>query len=111
MLVDFWATWCAPCRKSLPRLDKMASRRPDAAIVAVSLDSDKGKARRFLKDKSQSLLPLFDKNQVSAKAYAIKGMPAAFLIDKAGNLRKRYDGYTENTLAEMEADLEKLLRE
>ncbi len=111
VLIDFWATWCAPCRKSLPELEKVAARHSGATVVTVNLDGDKGKARGFLKGKAQAMIPLYDGKQIAAKAYAIEGMPAAFLIDKSGNLWKRFDGYTENTLQEMEAELEKLMLE
>jgi thiol-disulfide isomerase/thioredoxin len=115
VLLDFWASWCAPCKRTLPEIARMGSRHPGLKVLAVSLDEDRRKAEGFLADGSvEGGVPveaLHDAKREVAERYDLAGMPAAVLIDRKGVLRARYDGYTERDLSKMEAEARKLLEE
>ncbi|HLP41029.1 MAG TPA: TlpA disulfide reductase family protein [Fibrobacteria bacterium] len=114
VLLDFWATWCAPCRKTLPGLSDLMRRNPGLAVLAASLDEDRAKARDFLRrlpGGNPVFRVLHDSGRKAAETYGLKGMPAAVLIDGKGILRGRYDGYTERDLAAMETAIRALLEE
>jgi cytochrome c biogenesis protein CcmG/thiol:disulfide interchange protein DsbE len=118
VLLDFWASWCAPCKRTLPEIARMGSRHKGLKVLAVSLDEDRRKAVVFLKDGAGDMKgagmdmdALHDAKQEVAARYDLAGMPAAVLIDRKGVLRARYDGYTERDLKRMEAEARKLLEE
>lgn len=114
VLLDFWATWCAPCRKTLPGLSDLMRRNPGLAVLAASLDEDRAKASDFLRrlpGGNPAFRVLHDPGRKAAETYGLKGMPAAVLIDRKGILRGRYDGYTERDLATMEMAIRALLEE
>ncbi len=113
VLVDFWASWCPPCKKSLPELGQMRNRNPALVIVAISIDENRNKAVDFLKNSDTSLVYLHDAKHEAAEKFDLGGMPSAFLIDKKGMLRNRFDGYGSGSgeLKSMEAEARKLLEE
>lgn len=111
VVVDFWASWCPPCRKTLPHLERLGSRYPSLAVVAISIDENRGKAVEFLKVRDSSLIYLQDSKQAVASKYDLGGMPSLFLIDKKGALRYRHDGYVEGDLAGIEAEIRALMEE
>ena len=99
VLLDFWASWCLPCKKLLPMVADMKSRYPDLQVLAVSIDVDRNKAISFLRSVETGLKAAHDADQKTAAAYAVEWMPTSFLIDKRGRLRFRHDSYTERDLA------------
>lgn len=111
VLLDFWASWCGPCKRTLPELARMGARHPGLQVLAVSLDENRNKALGFLKGLDTGLSTLHDAGQKVAASYDLAGMPAAVLIDRKGVLRARFDGYTERDLKRLEAEARKLLEE
>lgn len=111
VLVDFWASWCPPCKKTLPHLGRLRRRHPDLAVVAVTVDEDRMKALEFLNPRDTSVVFLHDAKRLVAEAYDPGGMPSLFLIDKKGVLRYRHDGYTEKDMQAIEAEIGKLAGE
>lgn len=111
ILIDFWASWCPPCRKSLPELGRLKTRYPDLKIIAVSIDEDKKKALDFLKKPDSNILFLHDVKRVVAEQFDLGGMPSAYLIDRKGILRNRFDGYGETDMLKIEKEIKKLLEE
>jgi thiol-disulfide isomerase/thioredoxin len=112
VVVDFWASWCAPCAKSLPRLSRM--RRDGLAVLALSIDEDRGKALDFLERKERTaptLDYLHDAKRAVAEAYDLGGMPSLIIVDRKGVLRYRHDGYTEADMKAIESEVAALLGE
>ncbi len=109
VLVDFWASWCPPCRKTLPELARLQAKHPNLVVMAVSIDEQKRKALDFLdpKVKWNMLMLLDDKRSVAAQ-YDLGGMPSAVIIDAKGVLRFRHDGYTAAEIANLEAEIVQL---
>jgi cytochrome c biogenesis protein CcmG, thiol:disulfide interchange protein DsbE len=111
VLVDFWASWCSPCRKTLPDLGRLRTRHPNLIILALSIDEDRAKALGFLKSNDSSLVFLHDAKREAAEKFDLGGMPSAFLIDRHGILRQRFDGYGATQMKNMEIEITKLLEE
>jgi len=114
VLIDFWASWCGPCKRTLPELARLGARHGGLKVLAVSVDEDRAKAAGFLKRGDSGLLALnvlHDAGREVAARYDLGGMPSAVLIDRKGVLRARWDGYTERDLGRMEAEVRKLLEE
>lgn len=100
ILVNFWATWCAPCVRELPSLDRLQGDMggKDFAVVAVSIDRGGVRtAEPFLRTKLRlDRLGLYvDKRMELARALGVKGMPTSFLIDRGGNVRGSLTGIAE----------------
>ncbi|ACK42502.1 TlpA family protein disulfide reductase [Dictyoglomus turgidum] len=111
ILLNFWATWCPPCRYEVPMLDKIQKEYKDKKfkIVAVSLDSDINALRDYLKNVNVSFLVLSDKKGSVGYAYNILAIPTSFLIDKKFVVRKIYLGILPEK--EFKKDLEKWLKD
>ena len=89
MILDFWATWCPPCREGLPHLDKLAKdRAADVKIFAVNLQEESGQVEAFLKKQNLSLTALLDTDAAVAKLYGVEGIPQTVVIGKDGTVRK-----------------------
>ncbi len=112
VLVNFWATWCAPCREELPLFDRMQKkyRKYGLAIITVNLDSELENAIQFLSHNGIDLTTLWDANKKVATDWQVQAMPSTYLIDKRGVVRAVYKGYTPATFRGMVADVQKLLK-
>lgn len=111
VLVDFWASWCQPCRKTLPFYDTLRAKYADQGfdVVTVSVDEDRDLAYVFLQEVPEKLRALFDADQVQFKAWGISEMPTAFLLDRTGRIAFVHQGVHPGSEAELEAALTKLL--
>ena len=111
--VDFWATWCPPCRKSFPWMEAMHQRYKDLGfqVVAISLDNKRGVVDQFLKTMETSFTIAHDPSGDSATAFKVKGMPSSYLIDRRGNIHKTHMGFNERDKAILESEIKNLLAE
>jgi len=108
VLLDFWASWCAPCQEELPLLDDMAARlkSKNVEIVAVSIDDDKSDAEHFLTQKSSWSLTLgHDPDQKVASAFKPPKMPTSFVIDRKSVVRQMNPGFERADAQKIEAQL------
>ena len=113
VLVDFWASWCAPCRKSFPWLNKMHQQYAEDGllVLAVNEDSERAEASRFLQQVPAEFAVLYDEAGALAEQYQLPGMPSSFLIDKKGQVRYRHIGFKQADIADYEAKIRQLLAE
>jgi len=111
--LDFWASWCGPCRQSFPWMQTMtnAYQGQGLAIVAVNLDRDRLDADKFLDQFKPTFDVRFDPKGKSAEFYKIKGMPVSLLIDRHGVTRFTHVGFRPVDAAAYEAQLRELLAE
>ncbi len=97
VLLNFWASWCAPCVEELPSLLEFHHRHPEIAIVAVSIDEDETAYRNFVTQRHVDFLTVRDPAEAVAIKYGTTGWPETFLIDRQGRIRRRFIGATDWT--------------
>lgn len=109
--LDFWASWCDPCRKSFPWMNDMHNRYDSKkfTIVAINLDSSKADALKFLDKVPAEFDIAYDPEGSIATKYNLKAMPTSYLIDKKGKLVFAHKGYREGDTAEIEEKIQQLL--
>jgi peroxiredoxin len=113
VLVDFWASWCVPCKTSFPALDALYREyhARGVEVLAVNLDERRRDAETFLAEFPHTMSVVFDPNGTSAEAFAVQGMPSSFLIDKDGVIRFTHIGYTAGVAASYRREITQLLSE
>jgi cytochrome c biogenesis protein CcmG, thiol:disulfide interchange protein DsbE len=111
VLVDFWASWCGPCRESMPFLEKLSKSYRDQGLVVlgVNIDNDADAARKFLKELPVTFAVLTDAEKSAAKAYAPPTMPSSYLIDRQGKVHVVHAGFRRSDAAKLEAEVKNLL--
>lgn len=107
VVLDFWATWCAPCRESLPVLDEVAKEfdGQDVAFYAVNLGDDTEKVQRFAADTALSLPIALDQQGEVRRAYRVFSIPTLVIIDKDGYIHSRKMGLSPELAADLRADI------
>ena len=108
--LDFWASWCGPCKQSFPWMNKLQEQyqRDGFEIVAVNLDTSRKEAEAFLAKIPANFDVAFDKTGKTAKQYKLKAMPSSFLIDRNGNLVHKSLGYRTEEKKIIEAKIQEL---
>ncbi|NMH63645.1 TlpA family protein disulfide reductase [Shewanella salipaludis] len=111
--LDFWASWCGPCRKSFPWMTKMHAkyRALGLAVVAVNLDSDKALADAFLAKMPAAFNLRFDPDGDVAHKFDLQGMPSSFVFNKQGELVQTHVGFFTEHADAYENELVTLLKE
>ena len=111
VLVDFWASWCGPCRESMPFLEKLSKSYGEQGLVVlgVNIDNDVAAARKFLKELPVSFSVVNDAEKSVAKAYAPPTMPSSYLIDRQGKVHVVHAGFRRSDAAKLEAEIKNLL--
>lgn len=111
--LDFWASWCGPCRQSFPWMEAMKSTygAQGLEIITVNLDRDRADADRFLKQFHPTFDLRFDPKGELAEQYKVQGMPSSVLIDRHGVTRFMHVGFRPVDGAIYEAQLRELLAE
>lgn len=93
--VDFWASWCGPCRASFPFMNDLVKEYGDSlAVVTINLDESRDDADQFLTEFPANFAVIYDPDGGLAKQYGVRGMPNSFLFNQSGQLVHRHDGFT-----------------
>jgi len=113
ILLDFWASWCGPCRLSFPWMNDLQTRYTDdqLVIIAVNLDKDGEASRGFLKEIPANFIIAYDPEGTSAETMKVIGMPMSYLIDRKGCVRQSLIGFNDIKKAIHEAHIRALLEE
>lgn len=111
--VDFWASWCGPCRKSFPWMNAMQAKyqQQGLAIVAINLDTEKALADKFLSKLPAQFHVRFDPEGTAAQEFNLQGMPSSFIFNKQGELVQSHMGFFEEYASQYEQELVTLLKE
>jgi thiol-disulfide isomerase/thioredoxin len=113
ILIDFWATWCAPCKESFPVLEKLHHdyAKRGLVILAISVDRDKKKVASYLNKKPVSFSVLRDVTQKLVARTNIKTMPTTFIVDQQGKVRFLHNGFhAKKTERQYIEEIEQLLK-
>ena len=109
VVVDFWATWCEPCRQSFPAYQKLVDRAGGKLVVlAVSVDEDPSGIAAFVRDTGVSFPVGWDQAQTAAKGYEPPTMPTSFVLDKNGIVRFVHAGFSAGDEVTLEREIESL---
>ena len=111
--LDFWASWCTPCRKSLPWANDLYKELKDQgfAVLAINLDEEKDMATEFLQEVSLDFPVLYDGTGSVSPSYQLMGMPTSFIIDREGNLRAVHTGFNSESATEVADAIRTILAE
>ena len=111
MILNFWATWCAPCKKEMPSLEKLAKNHPDLKIFPINLEApNKKRTSNFYKELEIVNLDIFfDPDFNLPKKFKMRGLPTTILIDKKGNEFGRVIGEIDFSSKEFYNLIEKYL--
>jgi cytochrome c biogenesis protein CcmG/thiol:disulfide interchange protein DsbE len=113
VLIDFWASWCGPCRQAFPAINNLQAEFHDRGFdaLAINLDERRKDADQFLAERPHTLTVLFDPKGESATSFGLGGMPSSFVVDREGRVRFAHTGFTSATLEEYRQEIASLLRE
>jgi thiol-disulfide isomerase/thioredoxin len=102
--VDFWASWCGPCKRSFPWMNEMNRKYADQglAIVAVNVDRKREDAERFLKLTPAQFTVVYDAAGATPAAWQVKAMPTSYLVDRNGNIVLVESGFRDERKDEVE---------
>lgn len=111
--LDFWASWCQPCRKSFGWMNKMQSLygKEGFKVIAVNLDESRTKADKFLEQIPAGFDVAFDPEGTTAESYKVKAMPSSYLIDKQGQVVHTNLGFRGNDEDALEEKIRDLIRQ
>ncbi len=109
--LDFWASWCVPCRKSFPWMNAIQKKYQSQrfTVISVNVDANDELAQKFLKKTPASFAVIYDPKGKIAKHFSIQGMPSSMLIDREGKIIKRHTGFFTKKIAQYQFEIEQLL--
>jgi peroxiredoxin len=112
VLIDFWASWCGPCRMIAPRLSALKDRFGAQGLAVVGVTTDEAERAAVFAERHQMHYPsVVDKDGDTSRAYGITGLPTMILVDKKGIVRDVFVGFDPTGDAHLEATVKKLLAE
>ena len=112
VLIDFWATYCGPCKDSVPVFERLHRELKAAGleVVGISEDSFVDAVPEFVAEHKMTYTVVLDLEQTAGEAYSLRGLPQAFLVDREGNIAARWFGWEPGHEAAMRAAVEAALK-
>lgn len=109
--LDFWASWCVPCRHSFPWMNKMHNELSDngLVVIGINLDEERKAADAFLKSIPVDFKVIYDPKGALAEKYRVNGMPSAYVFDRTGKLVKTHIGFKNKNADSMRKYIESVL--
>lgn len=109
--LDFWASWCGPCRKSFPWMNDIQKQyqQQGFSVISVNLDADKALASEFLVQTPANFRVIYDPKGKIAKHFKIQGMPSSMIIGRDGQIKARHTGFFTKKIPQYQQEIEALL--
>ena len=113
VMINFWATWCGPCRQEMPLLDDLYGRykRVGFNLLGVNIDDDSRRAMEMVQELGVNFPVLFDERKEVARLYEVEAMPVTILVDRVGRVRHIHHGYKPGYEQKYLTEIRSLLRE
>ncbi len=113
VMVNFWATWCGPCRQEMPLLDELYQRysRVGFNLLGVNIDDDSRRAMQMIEELGVNFPVLFDATKQVSELYDVDAMPVTVIIDREGTVRYVHQGYKPGYEDKYLTEIRSLLRE
>ena len=113
VMINFWATWCGPCRQEMPLLDELYTRyqRVGFNLLGVNIDDDSRRAMKMVEELGVNFPVLFDARKEVSKLYEVEAMPVTVLVDREGTVRHVHHGYKPGYEEKYLDEIRSLLRE
>jgi peroxiredoxin len=113
VMINFWATWCGPCRQELPLLNKLYAQYRQAGFVllGVNIDDDPAAAKEMASKLGVSFPLLFDSDKRVTRMYDVSTMPATLILDRNGKVRHVHRGYVPGVEATYQSQVRELLKQ
>lgn len=113
VLLNFWASWCGPCRKEMPLLDKLHNKykKLGFTVLGVNVEENTRQAKKLLREIPVKFPVLFDTRNKTSKLYKVSAMPSTVMIDRDGNMRYLHKGYKNGDIQVYRKWVKKLVRE
>lgn len=113
VMLNFWASWCGPCRKEMPLLDDMYERYNKAGfeLYGINVEQNTGDAKKLLEELGTSFPILWDTDSKVSKLYEVNAMPTTIMIDKGGKIRYVNRGYKAGDEEKYREQVRELIRE
>lgn len=111
--LDFWASWCGPCRKSFPWMNDIQKQYQSQGfrVISINLDADKSLATKFLLESPADFTVIYDPKGKIAKHFKIQGMPSSMLIGRDGQIKSSHTGFFTKKIPLYQQEIEALLAE
>ena len=113
VMLNFWASWCGPCRQEMPLLENIYKKysKMGFTLIGVNVEPDSKAADEWLKQTPVSFPVIYDKDSKVSRAYDVSGMPSTVIIDRKGNIRMLHRGYKPGDENEYLDSIRSLVRE
>jgi peroxiredoxin len=113
VMINFWASWCGPCRQEMPLLDSIYRKynKMGFTLIGVNVEPDRTAAEAWLKQTPVTFPVLFDTKSTVSSLYSVPGMPTTVFIDRKGNVRTLHQGYKPGDENEYLDQIRSLIRE
>ena len=111
VVIDFWASWCEPCKIELPGLNSLYGKYKDKGVemIAINVDDEETKAKEFIAEHRILIPSLFDQGKALVQRLGIASMPSSFVLDKTGKVRFIHSGFVDGDLNKFEKEIKSLL--
>lgn len=113
VMINFWASWCGPCRQEMPVLEELYTRYQPLGftVLGVNIEEDPGKARALIEELQVSFPVLFDTDNEVSRLYQVAAMPSTVLVDRDGNMRYLHKGYQPGLEQQYQEQIRTLIKE
>lgn len=113
VLIDFWASWCEPCKEALPHYDKLLKKYKSKPLVILGVNEDDSVSERdaFIKANKYSIAFYYDQDRSFAKVFNVSALPTLFILNKKTEIIASLRGFDKDSAAELDKKIETLLKE